>query len=167
MSTMFIDAWQEETGPLVDAVIPALKGKFWDDLSPRFFVTFWILSMYDLEVPKASYNRETDKLKQQSQDLEDNSLQQNKKKKEIERTRLLMEKLLEEQLKQDQHVSRIRMRLDVEKDQWFQSSKLSIKSESLISDVFLLLCTIRSGKDGDDDPVPAVLSLSPMHFHRI
>lgn len=135
MTKMFIDAWEEETGPLVEAVIPALKGKFWDDLSPRFFVTFWILSMYDLEVPKSSYNRETDKLKQQSQELEDNSLQQNKKKKEIERTRLLMEKLLEEQLKQDQHVSRIRMRLDVEKAQWFQSSKYHVTW-------FGLLCAI-------------------------
>lgn len=124
MTKMFVDAWEEETTPLVDAVVPALKGKFWDDLSPRFFVTFWILSMYDLEVPKASYNRETDKLKHQSQELEESG-PQNKKKKEIERTRLLMEKLLEEQLKQDQHVSRIRSRLDAEKEQWFQSSEFS------------------------------------------
>ena len=121
LSKMFVDAWEEETGDLVAAVVPALKGKFWDDLSPRFFVTFWILSMYDLEVPKASYNRETDKLKQLSQELEESG--QNKKKKEIERTRLLMEKLLEEQLKQDQHVKQIRTRLDFEKDQWFQSSE--------------------------------------------
>jgi len=80
--------------------------------------------MYDLEVPKASYDRETDKLKQQIQSLEDNPhLNPLKKKKDIERTRLLLEKLLEEQLKQDQHVSRTRSCLDAEKDQWFHSNQ--------------------------------------------
>lgn len=79
--------------------------------------------MYDLEVPKSSYDRETDKLKQQIQSIEENlALNSTKKKKDIERTRLLLEKLLEEQLKQDQHVSRVRSTLDSEKDQWFHSN---------------------------------------------
>ena len=108
---------------MVDAVNTCLQRSFWEDLSPRFFVTFWTLSMYDLEVPKASYDRETDKLKQQSQALEDNpTVAATKKKKDIERSRLLLEKLLEEQLKQDQHVSRIRSCLENEKDQWFCSN---------------------------------------------
>lgn len=46
-----------------------------------------------------------------------------KRKKEVERCRLLQEKLLEEQLRQDDHVKRVKQRLEKEKDQWFQSSE--------------------------------------------
>lgn len=118
------DAWDTVTKPMVDAVIPALDGKFWEDLSPRFFVTFWTLCMYDLEVPKSSYDRETEKLKIQITQMEENKeLAPSKRKKDVERTRLLLEKLLEEQLRQDQHVSRVRHTMEKEKDQWFQSSE--------------------------------------------
>lgn len=79
--------------------------------------------MYDLEVPKPSYDKEVDRLKELIKTTEENKeLQPSKKKKEVERGRLLQEKLLEEQLKQDEHVRRVRFRLDQEKEQWFQSS---------------------------------------------
>lgn len=85
--------------------------------------------MYDLEVPKTSYDREVDRLKNQIQQTEENKdLVASKKKKEVERCRLLQERLLEEQLRQDEHVRRIRQRLEKERDQWFQSS---IKSKKL------------------------------------
>lgn len=124
MNANYLSAWEEVTESLVQAVKPVLHSRFWDDLSPRFFVTFWTLSMYDLEVPKQSYERETEKLKLQISQTEDNKdLNLSKRKKDIERNRLLLEKLLEEELKQGQHVSRVRNTLEQEKDQWFQSSK--------------------------------------------
>lgn len=127
MNGNYLSAWEEVTGSLVQAVKPVLHSRFWDDLSPRFFVTFWTLSMYDLEVPKQSYERETEKLKLQISQTEDNKdLNLSKRKKDIERNRLLLEKLLEEELKQGQHVSRVRNTLEQEKDQWFQSSKYQL-----------------------------------------
>ncbi|XP_015792338.1 THO complex subunit 2 [Tetranychus urticae] len=119
---LYIEAWETVTKPFVDIIIPAFPTKFWEDLSPRFFVTFWTLSIYDLEVPKSSYDHEVEKLKKQIQSTEDNKdMNPGKKKKEIERCRLLQEKLLEEQLRQDEHVRRVRQRLEKERDQWFQS----------------------------------------------
>ena len=114
---------------MVDAVMPALDAKFWEDLTPRFYLTFWSLQMYDLEVPKVSYDRETEKLKTQITQMEESKDgPATKRKKDIERTRLLLEKLLEEQLKQDQHVSRVRNRLEQEKELWFQSKLAKMES---------------------------------------
>lgn len=166
----YITAWEEVTESLVQAVKPVLHSRFWDDLSPRFFVTFWTLSMYDLEVPKRSYDRETEKLKLQISQTEDNKdLNMSKRKKDIERNRLLLEKLLEEQLKQDQHVSRVRARLDHEKDQWFQSSKKELFNDDLtcsrVSSPFFLLC--RGCQDGNDNSVLAALFIPSLHLHCI
>lgn len=125
----YLESWDFVTQPVVDAVIPALKEKFWDDLSPRLYVSFWTLSMFDLEVPKPSYDREVDRLKALIQSTEENKdLPPSKKKKEVERGRLLQEKLLEEQLKQDEHVRKVRVRLEQEKEQWFQSSMCSTEN---------------------------------------
>lgn len=44
--------------------------RVWEDISPQFLVTFWSLSMFDLEVPNKSYEREVQKLKKQSQSVE-------------------------------------------------------------------------------------------------
>ncbi|RWS14898.1 THO complex subunit 2-like protein, partial [Dinothrombium tinctorium] len=119
---MYIEAWEHVTKPMVESIVPAFSSKFWDDLSPRFFVTFWTLSMFDLEVPKSSYDREVDRLKNQITQTEENKeMVQSKKKKEVERCRLLQERLLEEQLRQDEHVRRVKQRLEKEKEQWFQS----------------------------------------------
>lgn len=120
-SQAFSDAWESVLDETVASINKVLNKKLWDDLSPRFFVTFWTLTTYDVEVPKISYEKEIERLRLQIQGVEDiKELALNKKKKEIERHRLLQEKLLEEQLKQDEHVKKVLSMLDNDKNQWFQ-----------------------------------------------
>lgn len=52
--------------PIVESVRLLHPSKVWEDISPQFLVTFWSLSMYDLEVPNESYQKEIQKLKKQS-----------------------------------------------------------------------------------------------------
>ena len=124
-NSYFIDAWEAITQPIVQAVMPAVNKKFWEDLSPRIYVSFWTLTMYDLEVPKDIYNQQDERLKAQITAIEeDRNMAPAKIKKEAERGRMMQLKLIEEQLKQDEHVRRVRGRLEQEKEHWFQSSKI-------------------------------------------
>ena len=43
-------------------VKPLFSEKIWNDLSTKFYVTFWTLSMYDLKTPSDSYEKERQKL---------------------------------------------------------------------------------------------------------
>uniref|UniRef100_T1IQC9 THO complex subunit 2 n=1 Tax=Strigamia maritima TaxID=126957 RepID=T1IQC9_STRMM len=93
--------------PVVDSIKPLHPTKVWEDISPQFYMTFWSLTMYDLHVPAASYEREINKLKTQIAYIDDNKdMVQNKKKKEIERCKALMEKIQDEQKKQRDHCDR-------------------------------------------------------------
>ncbi|XP_054160183.1 THO complex subunit 2-like [Oppia nitens] len=122
LTQYYIDASDTVTTPLVKSIVPAYSAKFWDDLSPRFFVTFWTLTMYDLQVPTQSYERELKKFKDQITAADDNKdLAPNKRKKEKEKCLSMMEKLTDEEAKQQDHKSRVLARLQKEKDQWFQS----------------------------------------------
>lgn len=49
--------------PIVESVRLLHPPKVWEDISPQFLVTFWSLSMYDLQVPVDAYQKETGKLK--------------------------------------------------------------------------------------------------------
>lgn len=62
----YYEAVKEIMAPVVDSVIPLHSVKVWEDISPRFLVTFWSLTMYDLYVPTESYQREVNKIKQLS-----------------------------------------------------------------------------------------------------
>lgn len=119
----FADAWESEFDQAAESMDKVPNRKLWEDISPRFFVTFWTLTTYDLEVPKISYDKEIDRLRQQIKATDERSnedLAPNKKKKEIERYRMLQEKLQEEQAKQDEHVKRVLHMLDTDKTKWFQ-----------------------------------------------
>ena len=48
---------------MIEAIRPLHPTKIWDDISPQFLTTFWSLTMYDLFVPEAVYEREIAKLK--------------------------------------------------------------------------------------------------------
>ncbi|GAB6023947.1 THO complex subunit 2 [Chamberlinius hualienensis] len=140
--------WTEKMKKYLDIVRDVMKSavesvrlhypiKIWDDISPVFYVTFWSLSMYDLQVPTVSYEKEITKLKLQIAQIEENKeMVQNKKKKEIDRCKTLKDKLQEEEKKQLDHCDRILARLHSEKDSWFLSR--SAKNETITQ--FLQLC---------------------------
>ncbi|UYV64100.1 THOC2 [Cordylochernes scorpioides] len=133
----YTEAVQLVTAPLVEDLRPLYPPKVWDDLSPQFYMTFWCLSMYDLHVPSASYEKEINKLKQLIMQVDENKdLTQSKKKKEKERCHALIEKLAEEERKQQEHCARVQARLKAEKDSWFHSR--SPKNETVTQ--FLQLC---------------------------
>lgn len=130
-----MEATAEIMNPIVDSVRPLHNSKVWEDISPQFLVTFWSLSMYDLQVPADTYMREINKLKQQSAAVMDAS----KGKKEQERYLALIEKLQDEKKKQQEHVDKIMHRLQQEKDSWFLSRSVRAAKNETITQ-FLQLC---------------------------
>ncbi|EAT47141.1 AAEL001716-PA [Aedes aegypti] len=136
----YLEATAFVMNPVIESVRPLHPPKVWEDISPQFLVTFWSLSMYDLQVPAESYQREINKLKQLSISAMDSKDQNaSKNKKEQERHVALMEKLQDERKKQQEHVDKIMHRLTSEKDSWFLSrSAKSAKNETITQ--FLQLC---------------------------
>ncbi|XP_068930132.1 THO complex subunit 2 isoform X6 [Petaurus breviceps papuanus] len=133
----YITSCELVMAPVHEAVVSLHLPKVWDDISPQFYATFWSLTMYDLAVPRNSYEREVNKLKIQMRAVDDNQeMPPNKKKKEKERCTALQDKLLEEEKKQIEHVQRVLQRLKLEKDNWLLAK--STKNETITK--FLQLC---------------------------
>uniref|UniRef100_A0A182MYW7 THO complex subunit 2 n=1 Tax=Anopheles dirus TaxID=7168 RepID=A0A182MYW7_9DIPT len=136
----YLEATAHVMNPVIESVRPLHPPKIWEDISPQFLVSFWSLSMYDLQVPMESYQREISKLKQLSAAVMESKEQNaSKNKKEQERYMALMDKLQDERKKQQEHVDKIMHRLTNEKDFWFLSrSAKSAKNETITQ--FLQLC---------------------------
>ncbi|XP_072482051.1 THO complex subunit 2 isoform X3 [Notamacropus eugenii] len=133
----YITSCEIVMAPVHEAVVSLHLPKVWDDISPQFYATFWSLTMYDLAVPRNSYEREVNKLRIQMKAVDDNQeMPPNKKKKEKERCTALQDKLLEEEKKQIEHVQRVLQRLKLEKDNWLLAK--STKNETITK--FLQLC---------------------------
>ncbi|EPQ11739.1 THO complex subunit 2 [Myotis brandtii] len=133
----YIASCEMVMAPVHEAVVSLHVSNVWDDISPRFYATFWSLTTYDLAIPHTSYEREVSKLKVQMKAIDDNQeMPPNKKKKEKERCTALQDKLLEEEKKQMEHVQRVLQRLKLEKDNWLLAK--STKNETITK--FLQLC---------------------------
>merc|ERR1719436_1249669 len=126
--------------PVTAAVMPIYPAKVWEDISPQFFTTFWSLTMYDLHVPEAMYEKEIAKLKEAPSKLITNKeLNTARRKKEADRLQSLMERLQEEERRHREHVERVMARLRQEKDAWFLSrTARSAKNETITQ--FLQTC---------------------------
>ncbi|XP_045763498.1 THO complex subunit 2 isoform X4 [Maniola jurtina] len=128
----YIIASKEALEPIVISVTPLLPSRVWEDISPEFYVTFWSLSMYDLRVPVESYEREVDRLKTAAANAAKDTSQGSKGKKEQERFNTLVDKLQEERRRQEEHVSRVRARLQRECGGWFPArAAKSAKNETV------------------------------------
>lgn len=68
----YVAACEQVMTPVHEAVISLHPARVWDDLRPKFYATFWSLTMYDLAVPHAAYEREVNKLKTQIKAIEEN-----------------------------------------------------------------------------------------------
>ncbi|XP_063849502.1 THO complex subunit 2-like isoform X3 [Scylla paramamosain] len=128
----YLEACSEVFGPIVTSIRPHFSIKVWEDMDPSFFLTFWTLTMSDLEVPHHMYEKEIKK-------IDPNQPSSNKRKKEADRLLALKEKLQEEEKRQKEHVERVLARLQQEKDRWFTlRGARSPKNDTVTA--FLQLC---------------------------
>lgn len=138
---MYVAAATDVMNPVIDAIRPLHASKVWDDISPQFLTTFWSLTMYDLFVPDSVYRKEMEKLKAAPAKIDENKeLNASRKKKEKERVNNLLEKLIDEQKRQHEHVERVMARLRAEKDSWFMSRAAKLaKNETITTFLQLFL----------------------------
>lgn len=68
----YVAACEQVMTPVHDAVMSLHPPRVWEDLRPQFYATFWSLTMYDLAVPHAAYEREINKLKAQIKAIDEN-----------------------------------------------------------------------------------------------
>merc|ERR1719305_2144804 len=150
--------------PVTAAVMPIYPAKVWEDISPQFFTTFWSLTMYDLHVPEALYEKEIAKLKEAPSKLVNNKeLNSARRKKEADRLQSLMERLQEEERRHREHVERVMARLRQEKDAWFLSrSARSAKNETITQ--FLQFCLFPRCIFTSSDAIYAAKFVSVIHM---
>jgi THO complex subunit 2 len=123
----YLEAIDVVMQPVFDIVKTLQPAKIWEDLSPIFYTTFWTLSCNDLAVPTSAYDRQRNSIKQKLNSVDENQdLTTTKKKKEKEKLLTLLEKLVEEENKQKDHVAHVKARLDREKENWFPQSIIKI-----------------------------------------
>ncbi|CAI2348032.1 unnamed protein product [Caenorhabditis sp. 36 PRJEB53466] len=126
-SAAFESKVEEVIGELKEAM-PEMEEK----VPIRFFSVFWMLTMYDIEVPTAAYERSLEAVKKQSK--EDNHRFQGKSRKTDKQ---LESKLREEQKKQTEHVERVRTWLTAKKD-----TLLEEKNHKDVLEVFIQQCVL-------------------------
>jgi THO complex subunit 2 len=119
---LYIEAVEVVLKPVVSSVKALQTTRVWEDLSHRMYSTFWSLGLSDLYVPVSRYQEEVAKQKQIIHDTESNpDMSSSKKKKEIERCNLLIQRLREECAAQEEKHKLVSARLHHEKDSWFGS----------------------------------------------
>lgn len=124
----YIDAVEHVMNPVMEMIRPINPLKIWEDIGLQFYLTFWSLAIYDIEVPTAAYEKQIQAHKVQQNAMEESKdIAQSKKKKEKERSTALMDKLELERKQQEEHVKLVMARLKSEKESWFllKSSKHS------------------------------------------
>jgi len=141
---LYIEACDSILPPIVEEIRPHFPAKLWEEMHPSFFLTFWSLTLSDLEVPAASYKREAAKITDAVVQLQkpvknEDAATTQKKRKEVERLTQLKEKLQEEEKGQNQHTARILARLDKEKDTWFTQRVTCLPKNDTVT-AFLQLC---------------------------
>ncbi|XP_047126503.1 THO complex subunit 2 isoform X2 [Hydra vulgaris] len=124
--------------PVVASALPLQTNKIWGNLSPLLYVTFWSMTMYDLNAPKSRYDDEISKLETAITEVDASKeiTSSSKRRKEKERCQLLIDKLKEEFQTQLEHNKLIRIWLESKKDAWFPSKMT--KGEMITQ--FLQLC---------------------------
>lgn len=138
------DPWLEVVTPLVESVRQALPDKPWGLLNPEFYVTFWQLSLAEIQVPMDSYTTENSRLtKEMSEIMKDRSdmsrpgmLRKEEARKAVEATK---EELLKESKDQMSQFGRNRARLNKEKSKWFSGvdKRYDTLNDTLLEECFL------------------------------
>jgi THO complex subunit 2 len=142
----YLEAIEIVVQPVIDLVRTLQPSKIWEDMSTMFYTTFWTLSCNDLAVPSSAYDKQRNSIKSKLIALDDNQeLTSAKKKKEKDKLNALLDKIIEEENKQKDHVAHVKARLDREKENWFpQSNKVKLVHQNF--SLFLFLCVSKRTK---------------------
>ncbi|KAI9793175.1 MAG: THO complex subunit 2 [Piccolia ochrophora] len=119
------EPWHPALKSLMDSLRPTLPQETWNIMSLPFYVTFWQLSLYDIQVPTKSYEEEVSRLKNRwiavKDDRSDMSIAGGaKKEKEKKQLTDLQDQLRDELKSHIQSFSQTKSRLTKEKDHWFK-----------------------------------------------
>ncbi|PAV81790.1 hypothetical protein WR25_19360 [Diploscapter pachys] len=115
---------------------PCLSPHIINDVASRQMAIFWMLNLYDIEVPVAAYERTLEAVRKQLKDVTDNiDMSKSKRAKEEERLKSLEAKLKDEQKRQTEHVARIR-----EHQQTAAFFQMCVYSRALFSEVDAIYC---------------------------
>ncbi|KAL1234365.1 THO complex subunit [Trichinella spiralis] len=118
----YISACEEIYLPLQSKMKQLSEPEMRPELTSKFFVTFWTLSLYDLFVPTKAYQTAIDGIRKSIEQLENcRELTESKRRKEKERFLQQESKLLQEQQTHLEHVSLVKARLMSESSRWFSS----------------------------------------------
>ena len=73
MQSSYHSAWYSVLDPVVEAARQLHTPKVWEDMSPKLYATFWVLSLYDLYVPAGRYEDEIRKAREAIKDIDEKS----------------------------------------------------------------------------------------------
>uniref|UniRef100_A0A0N4UJS0 THO complex subunit 2 n=1 Tax=Dracunculus medinensis TaxID=318479 RepID=A0A0N4UJS0_DRAME len=105
---IFSEAFHEVIADLEIKLKLLIPDHLWNDISTKIFVLFWMLTMYDINTPKAAYERELQRSRRAINAVSEAAeMSKTKRAKEEEQLKNLEKKLNDELRKQFDHVDRI------------------------------------------------------------
>ncbi|CAL8583642.1 THO2 plays a role in transcriptional elongation [Xanthoria parietina] len=135
--------WHPVLREIMDSLRQGLPSETWEYLSPSFYVTFWQLSLCDLQVPAKSYQQEQDRLKAKvdhiNKDRTDVSMAGTQRKEREKKLILdLVDRLASEHKERVNAYQRTRVQLGKEKTSWFADmwGRWDESSDALIEHCF-------------------------------
>ncbi|KAL8761513.1 MAG: hypothetical protein Q9184_002361 [Pyrenodesmia sp. 2 TL-2023] len=116
--------WHPVLREIMDRLQPAAPACQWDYLSVSFYVTFWQLTLRDMQVPGKSYETEQGRLRNKLQSISSDRsdisvLGTQRKEREKKGIQELMDRLVTEHKERISGYSKTRSRLQKEKVSWF------------------------------------------------
>jgi THO complex subunit 2 len=120
------EPWHPVLSALMRRLHSTLPQDMWTNLSPAFYVTFWQLSLYDIQVPTKSYEEEVTRLKNRWMAVRDDRSDMSmtgaaRRDKEKKHLTDVQDRLRDELKGHIQAFSRTKARLFKEKDHWFSA----------------------------------------------
>ncbi|OMJ09778.1 THO complex subunit 2, partial [Smittium culicis] len=150
---------------------------FNDGFLSEFYVVFWILSLYDIEVPVSRYQLEVDRLESFVKHVStfissQNSYQQENSgnnvrlnnltlEKESEKAQLMVTSLQKEMTEQSEHVKRVNDWLVIQKDLWFS---LSSSERFKVTECLFQYCIFPRAINSASDSIFAAKFITLMQF---
>ncbi|CAI4222295.1 unnamed protein product [Auanema sp. JU1783] len=118
----FKSAVDTEVDQLIVDIKPCISEYVCNDIPMKLFVVFWLLSLYDIDVPTQAYDKAVESIRKSITAIDEN-MGKSRRQKEEDRLKTTENKLKEEQRKQSEHVERVRMWLTQERENLFGSGR--------------------------------------------